>query len=88
MPPPQLPRQEPLQGGVGLIDEGPPARLAKVQRPLEVVGLLVVEDVALAVVGGGAAGRLVAERGATLDGQSLVGVDESLADGEGDAGRT
>ena len=50
---------------------------------LKVGGLLVVEDVALSVVGGGAAGGLVPEGGAALDGQGLVRVDEGLTDGEG-----
>ncbi len=31
---------------------------------------------------------VVPEGGASLDGQGLVRVDEGLADGEGDAGRT
>ena len=53
---------------------------------LKVRGLLVVEDVALSVVGGGAAGRLVPEGGAALDGQGLVRVHEGLADGEGHPG--
>ena len=54
---------------------------------LKVCGLLVVEDVALSVVGGGAAGRLVPEGGAALDGQGLVRVHEGLADGERHPGR-
>ena len=53
---------------------------------LKVCGLLVVEDVALSVVGGRAAGGLVSEGGTPLDGQGLVRVHEGLADGEGHSG--
>ncbi len=46
---------------------------------LEVLWLLVVEDVALSVVGCGGARRLIPEMRASLDGQRLIGVDKCLA---------
>ncbi len=82
MPTPELPRKEALEGRVRLVHERAAPGIAEVQRTLEVGRLLVVEDVALAVVGRGAAGGLVSERGAPLDRQCLVGVDEGLADGQ------
>jgi len=68
---PQLPADESLQGGVALVDEGASPALAQGQRLAESLRLAVVENVALAVVGGGAAGRLVAELRTPLNGQSL-----------------
>lgn len=55
---------------------------------LEVCRLLVVEDVALPVVGGSVAQGLIPEGGAALNRQSLVCVDEGLADGKGHPGWT
>ena len=69
--PPQLPGEKSLQRRIRFVDQGTPPRVAKVEGPLEVGGLLVVEDVALAVVGGGAARRLIAESWTSFNGQSL-----------------
>ena len=71
MSPPQLPADEALQGGVALGDQVAAARSAEGQRIPKVERLARVEDVALAVVGGRAAGGLVPELGAALDGQGL-----------------
>lgn len=68
---PQLPAEEALQGWVGLVDQRPTAAATELEGAVEVAGLLVVEDVALAVVGGRAARRLVPERWASLDRQRL-----------------
>lgn len=73
MPAPEFPAEESLQGGVGLVHQRPSAASAELEGVVEVLGLLVVEDVALAVVGGGAARGLVAEGGAPLDGKRLSG---------------
>jgi len=77
---PQFPGQESLQSRVAFVHQTSSTLFAEIPGGGEVLGLLPVEDVALAVVRGGAAGLLVAERGAALDGKSLVGVDECLAD--------
>ena len=50
--PPQLPGEEPLEGGVGLVHQGAAALVAETLRLPEVPGLVVVEDVALPVVSG------------------------------------
>ena len=65
--PPKLPGEESLQSRIGLVHEGAAARVAELEGALEVGRLLVVEDVALAVVGSSAARRLVPECWATLD---------------------
>jgi hypothetical protein len=52
VPPPQLPGYEALEGGVALVDEGPVAGPTEAQGLAERLGLPIVEDVALAVVGG------------------------------------
>lgn len=80
VPAPQLPADEALQRGVAVVDECPSACAAELQRLAEVERLAVVENVALSVVRGRGAGRLVPEHGAPLDRQRLVGVDERLAD--------
>lgn len=82
MSPPELPADKPLECGVALVHQGAPAAPAERQRLPELERLPVVEDVALPVVGGRAAGRLVPELRAPLDGQRLVGVHEGLADGQ------
>lgn len=79
---PQLPGYEALEGGVALVDEGAAPGPAEAQGALEALGLPIVEDVALAVVGGGRARGLVPELRAPLDGQGLVRVDEGLAQGQ------
>ena len=71
MTPPELPAEEPLQRRVGLVDEGAAAALTELLCVGEALRLLVVEGVALAVVGGRAARRLVAELRTPLDRQSL-----------------
>ena len=58
---PELPGEESLQSRIGLVHEGAAARVAELQRALEVGRLLVVEDVALPVVSGSAARWLVPE---------------------------
>jgi hypothetical protein len=68
---PQFPTYEALESGVALVDEGAASALAQSQSVAERLRLPVVENVALAVVGGRAAGRLVAELGTSFDGQSL-----------------
>lgn len=82
MPPPQLPTNEPLQGRIALVDQGSAPGPAESERFPELGRLPVVEDVALAVVSGGASWRLIAELWTALDWQGLVRVDEGLADGE------
>ena len=59
VPPPELPAEEALQGGVGLVHEGAAALRAEVLGLQEVAGLVIIEDVALSIVRGGAAGSLV-----------------------------
>ena len=59
VPPPELPAEEPLQGGVGLVHEGATALRAEALGLKEVTRLVVVEDVTLSIVRGGAAGSLV-----------------------------
>jgi len=86
MSPPELPGQESLQRWIRLVHQRSSAIFTKVEGLLEVLGLLPIEYIALAVVGGSAARLLVAEGGTALDGQGLVRVDKRLADGEGDAG--
>lgn len=71
MPPPELPADKSLQRGVALVHERAPAAAARRHGVAEAVWLPVVEDVTLAVVGRRAAGGLVAELGAPLDGQRL-----------------
>lgn len=61
VPPPELPAEETLQGGVGLVHEGAAALRAEALGLKEVAGLVVVEDVTLSIVRGGAAGSLVPE---------------------------
>lgn len=68
---PQFPADEALKGGVALVDEGAASALAQSQSVTERLRLPVVENVALAVVGGRAAGRLVAELGTPFNRQSL-----------------
>lgn len=82
MTPPQLPADEALQRRIALADQSAAARAAEGERVQEVQRLAVVEDVALAIVGGQGTRWLVPERGTTLDGQSLVGVHEGLANGQ------
>lgn len=69
--PPELPAHESLKGGIRLVDEGSSASLAELTGFVEVERLVVVEQVALAVVGGAAPGLLIPELRAALDGQSL-----------------
>ena len=69
---PQFPGEESLQRGIGFVYQGTPTSVAELKSSFEVWRLLVVKDVALPVVGGRAAGRLVAERGAAFDRQCLV----------------
>lgn len=71
VPAPELPADEALEGGVALVDKAPPAAATEGQGLLEGQRLPVVEDVALAVVSGRRAGRLVSELGAPLDRQCL-----------------
>ena len=59
VPPPELPAEETLQGGVGLVYEGAAALRAKALGLQEVTRLVVVENVTLSIVRGGAAGSLV-----------------------------
>lgn len=69
---PKFPAKEALQGRVGLVHQGSSSASAELEGVIEVCGLLVVEDVALAVVSGSAARRLVAEGRAPLDGKCLA----------------
>ena len=82
MPAIQFPAEEALKRRRRLVDEGSAADLAKAFRVVERHGLVIVEDVALAVVGRSAAERLVPEGGTLFDRQSVVCVDEGLTDGE------
>ena len=65
----EFPAEEALKGRGDLIDQRPSSLLAESLRLEEVHLLVVVEDVAVAVVGGGAAQRLVAEGGTLLNGE-------------------
>ena len=65
----ELPAEKALKGRGDLIDQRAAPLLAESLRLEEVHLLVVVEDVAVAVVGGGAAQRLVAEGGTLLDGE-------------------
>ena len=85
--PPELPGEKSLQGRIGLIHQRAAPILAEVKRLLEVLGLLPVEYVALAIVGGCAARFLVPEGGTALDRECLVSVDKGLTDGKGDTRR-
>jgi len=79
---PQLPADEALKGGIGFIDEGSSTSLAELTRFVESQLLVVVEQVAFAVVRGAAPRLLIAELRAVFDRRRLVGVNESLADGQ------
>ena len=57
--PPQLPGEETLEGGVGLVHQGASSLAAERVGLLEVPGLVVVENVTFPVVGGRAARPLV-----------------------------
>lgn len=68
MSPPELPADESLKCGVAFVHQRPSAAPAEGQRLPELERLAVVEDVALPVVGGSAAGRLVPELRTPFDG--------------------
>ena len=57
--PPELPAQESLQGGIGLVHEGAASLRAETLRLQEVTRLVIVEDVALSIVSSRAARSLV-----------------------------
>ena len=57
--PPELPGEEPLEGGVGLVHQGASSLAAEIVRLLEVPGLVVVENVTFPIVGRRAARPLV-----------------------------
>lgn len=80
---PQFPADESLQRGIALADQSTAAGATEGQSIEEVQRLTVVEDVALAIVGGQGAWRLIPECGTTFDGQCLIRVDKGLADGQG-----
>lgn len=82
MTPPQLPADESLQRRIALVDQSAATRPAEGEGVTEVQRLAVVEDVAFAVVAGRGTRWLVTEHGATFNRQCLVGVHESLADGQ------
>lgn len=82
MPTIEFPAEETLERRRRLVHEGAAADLAEALRVVERHRLVVVEDVALAVVRGRAAQRLVPERGTLFDGQGVVCVHECLADGQ------
>ncbi len=65
----QFPAEEALKGRGDLIDQRAAPLLAEGLRLEEVHLLVIVEDVAVAVVGGGAAQWLVAEGGALFNGE-------------------
>ena len=88
MSPPELPGQESLQRWIRLVHQRSSAIFTKVEGLLEVLGLLPIEYIALAVVGGRAARFLVPEGGTSLDREGLVSVDKGLADREGNSRRT
>ena len=71
MPPPQLPADEPLQGGIRFIDQRPAASLAELTGLVKVERLVIVEQIAFAVVSGCTARLLIAELRASLNGQRL-----------------
>lgn len=64
---PEFPGYEALEGGVALVDQGATSGATEAQGALEALGLSVVEDVALAVVGRGGTWWLVAELRASLN---------------------
>ena len=72
VPPPQFPTDEPLERRIGLVDERPSASLAKLPGFVEIERLVVVKQVAIAVVRGAAARLLIPELRAPLNGQSLL----------------
>lgn len=74
MPSPQLPRDESLQGGIALVDEGAVASSAEVHSLPEYHRVAIVKYVALAVVGRGRSWRLISELGTPLDRQCLRSV--------------
>lgn len=80
---PQFPADESLQRGIALADQSTAAGATEGQSIEEVQRLTIVEDVALAIVGGQGAWRLIPECGTTFDGQCLIRVDKGLADGQG-----
>lgn len=82
VPPPQLPTDEPLQGGVAFVHQSTTAIPAESQRIPELQRLPVVEYVAFAVVCGRAAWWLISELWTAFNRQSLVCVHESFAYGK------
>lgn len=80
--PPQLPADEALQCRIAFVDQSSTSPSAEGLSLPEVEGLSVVKYVALSVVGGRASRGLIPELRTPLDGQGLVRVGESLADGQ------
>lgn len=71
MSPPELPRDETLQSRIALVHQRTAPIVAEGPRLFEYHLAILVEDVALSVVGGRRSWRLVPELGAPLDRQGL-----------------
>jgi len=72
VPAPEFPADESLQGRIRLVDKGPTARFTELTGFVKVERLVIVEEVALAVIRGAAARHLVTELRTPLDGQRLL----------------
>ena len=72
MPPPELPAQEALKGRVGLVHKGATPLRAEALSLKEVSRLVVVENVALSIIGGRAARSLVPVAMMSLESKHLL----------------